>query len=236
MASPMTKSHSIKKKNFHLSEIDLALAATAPADRRKSIIKAATGGAGYDRYKGVRENLGAILNVALNPLVPAPSATKAQIKHAVARDCIADQDFALNKGVAEGLYDFVVAHNVTAAEFNFSPVALGRAGKRFYWAPYILKIDDQKYIPFFDFRQEMRRLTGEACRFVFSIQHTHIRQSDLTQYGDVGFMVFQFGDLINGVRKAIPKFDIGISFLTDSDIGKMIDATYRALDEIRRAA
>ena len=80
MASPKTKSRSTKKKSYRLTEIDLALAATASADRRKSVIKAAAGGGGYDRYKGVKTNLGGILNLAVNSRLPASLATTKQIK------------------------------------------------------------------------------------------------------------------------------------------------------------
>jgi hypothetical protein len=214
----------------------LARAATAPAYLRKGIIKAATSGGGYDRYKGVRSNIGAILKLALNPFVPASSPTKRQIKLSVGRDCIASDDVRRNQSIAEGLYDYVAAHNVTAAEFNFGAVALGRAGKRYFWTPYILKIDDKKYIPFFDFRQDRRGLVSEARRFVFSINHSHIRGAEIPEYRDIGFVIFQFGELKKGVREAIPYFDSGISFWTDKEIGTMIDETYLVLDEIRRAA
>ena len=121
MASRKTKSRSIKKKSYRLADTDLALAATAPANRRKGIIKAAAGGGGYDRYKGVKTNLGGILNLALNARVPASLATKKQIKTAVARACISSREINSNQSVAEGLYDYVVEHNVTAAMFDFPP-------------------------------------------------------------------------------------------------------------------
>jgi len=158
-----------RKKRFRLTEIDLARAATAPDNRKKSIIKQATGGSGYDRYRGVKSNLGAILNISL-PLMPTSRPSKGEIRAAIERDSYDGRgEKAGNKAVGEGFYDFVTAHKVTAAEFNFEPVALGPAGKRVFWARYILKIDGKKRIPFFDFRGETR-LTPEAMRFVFSGQ------------------------------------------------------------------
>ena len=56
MASPEKKARSKSKKRFQLSDIDLARAATAPINQRRSIIKQATGGGGYDRYKCLSEN------------------------------------------------------------------------------------------------------------------------------------------------------------------------------------
>jgi hypothetical protein len=126
MANRKKKPRSIKKKkSYRLTDTDLALAATAPANRRKAIIKAAAGSGGYDRYRGVKTNLGGILNLALNSRVPASLATKKQIKTAVARACIGSREVKGNQSVAEGLYDYVVEHNVTAAMFDFPPVSSG---------------------------------------------------------------------------------------------------------------
>jgi hypothetical protein len=206
------------------------------ADLRKRIIKAAAGSGGYDRYKGVKTNLGGILNLALNARVPASLITKKQIKTAVARACISSREIKGNQSVAEGLYNYVVEHNVSAAVFDFPAVALGRAGLRSFWEPYLLKIDGKKYISFFDFRLGPRRLTREARRFIFSIQNTFIRLANPTEFGDVGFVIFQFTAPINRVRQAVAYFDTGISFWRDEQIGAMIDAVYRALDEIKKAA
>jgi hypothetical protein len=38
------------------------------------------------------------------------------------------------------------------------------------------------------------------------------------------------------VRKLVPYFDTGVSFSNDHEIGAMIDAVYRDLDEIKKAA
>jgi hypothetical protein len=237
MASPEKKSRSIKKKKSHrLTNTDLALAATASADRRKSIIKAAVGGGGYDRYRGVKNNLGGILRLGLNARVPASLPTIKQIKSAVARACISVRDRKNNQSVAEGLHEYVVEHNVTAAPVDLPPVALGRAGVRSFWEPYLLKIDGKKYVAYFDFRLGERRPTREARRFIFSIQNTYIRLANPTEYGDVGFVIFQFTAPINRVRKAVAYFDTGISFWNDRELGEMIDEVYRILDEIRRAA
>jgi len=237
MASPKTKSRSTKKKKkYRLTNTDLALAATATADRRKAIIKAAAGGSGYDRYKGVKTNLGDILRLALNAHVPASLPTIKQIKRAVARACISSREVKGNQSLAEGLYEYVVEHNVTAALVDLPPVALGRAGVRSFWQPYLLKIDGKKYIPFFDFRLGERRPTREARRFIFSVQYTYIRLANPTEFGDVGFVIFQFTAPINRVRKVVAYFDTGISFWNDAEIGTMIDAVYRVVDELEKAA
>jgi hypothetical protein len=236
MASPEKKSPSSRRKKYHLSEIDLARAATASASRRKNIIKQATGGEGYDRYKGVKTNLGPILNVALPLLVGAPKPTKEQIKTGIARSCNdGPGEVKGNQAVGLGLYDYVTEHKITAAAFDLGPVALGRAGKRCFWAPYILKINGKNYIPFFDFRGETR-LPLEARRFVFSVNHTYIRLANPTEFGNVGFVIFQFEEINGRVRKVVPYFDDGISFWIDTEIGAMIDEVYRVLDEIRKAA
>jgi hypothetical protein len=57
-----------------------------------------------------------------------------------------------------------------------------------------------------------------------------------TEFGDVGFVIFQFTAPENRVRKVVAYFDTGISFWSDQEIGEMIDAVYRAIDEIKKAA
>jgi hypothetical protein len=219
-----------------LSEIDLARAASAPANQKRNIIKTAAGERGYDFYKGFRANLATILNVPINSFIPASQPTKKQIMAAVGRACNnASGELDGNKSIAEGFIDYVIQRNVTAAEFIFDPVSLGRAGRRYFWSPFILKIDGKKYIPFFDPRRE-NGLTAEARRWIFSINHTHIRLLNPTEWGDVGFVIFQFENSRKGARKAIPHFDDGLTFWTDEEIGAMIDEVYRILDEIRRAA
>jgi len=224
-----------RKKKFRLSEIDLARAATAPPNQKESIIRQATGGDGYDRYRGVRDNLGPILNVAL-PLVSGSAVTREQIKTIVGRACNnGPGEIEGNQGIAVGLWDYVNEHKVTGATLDLEPVALGPAGRRQFWCPYILKIDGEKYIPFFDFRGDTR-LPPEGRRFVFSVNHAHIRLANPTEYREAGFVIFQFEDLKDGTRKAVPHFDNGILFWSDKDIGKMIDEVYRLLGEIRKAA
>jgi hypothetical protein len=225
-----------QQKKFRLSEIDLARAATAPNYQKRTLIEAATEGRGYPFYKGFRSSLSTILRVPLNSLVPASPATKRQILAAIVRACNhAAGEAEGNKSIGEGFIDYVTAHSVTAAEFNFDPVALGRAGRRQFWEPFILQIDGKKYIPFFDPRRD-DGLTAEARRFIFSIDHTYIRLANPTEFADVGFVVFQFEDTREKARKVIAHFDNGISFWTDKEIGAMIDEVYRVLDEIRQAA
>jgi hypothetical protein len=232
MASRKTKSPSIKKKkNYRLTNSDLALAATAPAHRRKSIIKAAAGGDGYDYYKGVKTNLAKILSLAFNPALPAG---RKKLKAAVAAACIADRDIRNNQSVADGLNTYVADRQIEVAAFDFLPITLGRAGTRTFWSPYILRIDGKKYIPFLDFRQGPRRLTRDARRFIFSILHTHIRLANPTEYGDVGFVILEFAAAQNKIRSVVPYFDTGYSFWSDAEIGVMIDAVYSAVDQIKK--
>ena len=233
MANRVKKSRSTKKKNYRLTNSDLALAATAPAHRRKSLIKAAAGGGGYDYYKGVKTNLDKILRLAFNPALPT---ARKRLRGAVADACIASRDIKNNQSVADGLNYFVAERQIAVAPFDFPPIALGRAGTRIFWTSYILRIEGKKYIPFLDFRQGRRRLTRDARRFIFSILNTHIRLANPTEYGDVGFVILEFTAVQNKVRSVVPYFDRGTSFWSDPEIGAMIDAVYRAVDEIRKAA
>ena len=58
MASLQKKSHSSQRKARSLSDTDLARAAAASADQRRDILVNATEGTAYQRYKGIRDNLG----------------------------------------------------------------------------------------------------------------------------------------------------------------------------------
>jgi hypothetical protein len=156
---------------------------------------------------------------------------------AVGRACYARSgETEGNKAIAAGLWDYVAEHRVTAANLDPEQVYLGRAGKRSFLAPHILKIDVEKYIPFFDWRGRDTGLSSEGRRFVFSINHAHIRLANPTEYGDVGLVIFQFEALNNKTRKAIAHFGDGISFWSDTDISQMIDDVYRLLDEVRKVA
>jgi hypothetical protein len=224
-----------QKKKFNLTEIDLAHAATAPTNQKKSIVTQATSGNGYDFYRAIRDNSGAILNLQL-PLVSASPVTREETVAAVGRACYARSgEIEGNEAIAAGLWDYVDKHKVTAANLDLEKVFLGPAGRRWFWAQYILKIDGEKYIPFFDWRKDTG-LSSEGRRFVFSVNHAHIRLANPTEYGDVGLVIFQFEVLNNKTRRAVAHFDDGISFWSDTDISQMIDDVYRVLDEVRRAA
>jgi hypothetical protein len=224
-----------REKKPPLSEIDLALAATAPVHRKKAIIKAATGEGGYDYYHGVRSNYAAILRVAINPFLTAPTVSAQQAKSAIEHACYdSNGELSHNIGMGAGLLAYRDAHNVTGGHFDFEPVSLGRAGRRHFWSPMILEVDGKRCIPFFDPRLD--GLDSSAMRFIFSINHTHIRLQDALQYGTHRLVIFKFGPLANGVRPVTAHFDEGERFWTAKEIGEMIDETYRVLDEIRRAA
>lgn len=215
----------------------MARAVVTPADQKKQFLKEVTEGTPYQRYKGIRDNLGALVRLALNPFIPAPHPSKQQIKKYVADDCIAPADIKGNQAIAEGLYDFVVKHDVTAAKSDFRRVvSLGRAGERKFWEPFFLLIDGKRYIPYLDFRQENTRLTTEAMRFVLSIQNTYVRLA-AEDYKNYGLVIFQFEQMDRkGVRKAVATYHNDAALWSDKEIGAMIDEVYRVLEEICRAA
>src|SRR5215470_16001147 len=95
-----------REKKPPFTETDLAIIATAPASRKKDLIRAATGEGGYQYYKGFRTTLPTILGAPLNPLIPAPRLTKRQVLGAVLRACNdgpGEKDN--NKAIAEALFD-----------------------------------------------------------------------------------------------------------------------------------
>jgi hypothetical protein len=218
------------------SEIDLARAAAAPLSTREQLLRGATKTGGYQFYKGFRTAVPAALNVARG-LFPASSTTKDQIAKIIDGACIkAHNELDNNLHLGNGLYDYAVAHNVVGAEITVDAISLGRAGRRFFCDPIVLKIDGNKYIPFIDPRLPGKGLTHDARRLVFSIQHTHIRMANPTEWGDVGFVILQFAESKNGTRKVIAHFDAGVEFWDDKQIARMIDDTYRLLDDLQKAA
>jgi hypothetical protein len=49
-------------------------------------------------------------------------------------------------------------------------------------------------------------------------------------------VILEFAAPQSKVRSVVPYFDTGFSFWSDAEIGVMIDAVYRAVDEIKKAA
>lgn len=218
------------------NDIDLALAVTAARIEKERLLRTALRKGGYRYYRGIRSAVPTILKVA-SGLLPPSSSTKAQIKALIKSNCTnAHGELDNNLHLGEGLYDYAIAHDVTGAELNATPISLGRAGHRFFWERFILSIDGKRYIPFIDPRLPGTGLTSEARRLVFSIQHTHFALADPTLWRGVGFVIFQFDESKKGCRKVIPYFGDGITFWHDKQIARMIDDTYRLLDQIREAA
>lgn len=226
-------------KNVPLkNSIDMARAVAAPLAYKEAFIRAAMSGkGGYQFYKGFRATVPVTLNIVMGMLLTVPNFTKAEAKALAERCCInAHDELANNLALVDGLYDYAVAHNVTGAEFSIEPASLGRAGLRSLWEPFILKIDGRKYIPFIDPRLPQRGLISESRRLVFSVQNSHFRLSDQRLWGDTGSVILQFDYPKDGTRKVIAHFNDGADCWNDKQIAKMIDDTYRLLDEIREAA
>lgn len=221
-----------REKKPPLTEIDLARAATAPERQRRSIVKAGSKEGGYPYYKGFTTNLPIILKTPINSLLPAARLTRRQISRAVGRASGKRKgEKKANRSVAFAIYDFMKENKATSAEFIHDPVPLGRAGKRVFWLPVILKIRGKRYITFIDPRLR-KGLDDPARTFFFSIMNTYIRLQDEMQFGDVGFLILQLAQPNKGKREVIAHYDDGKLYWTDKQLGEMIDAVYRALDEI----
>lgn len=161
--------------------------------------------------------------------MPSPAA----LKKMIAQICKKGRagEIPGNQGIILGVRDYAITAGVSGAEFEHEPVSLGRAGRRFWWAPFLLKINGKRYVVFFDPRRK-KTLTRAACRFIFSIMHTYIREPNKLEYGDVGFIVLHFANSRNGARKVFAHVDDQSSYLTDKQIGGMIDAVYRIVDDV----
>jgi hypothetical protein len=219
-----------KKNSF--CDTDLALAVTMPLPQQRRFIQKVTSGTGHDFYRSARATYPVALNVDSLPLHPSI----ATLRRIISRKCKKARpgQVRANQAIVEGLGRYRETHNVSGAWFQYDPVNLGRAGYRTLWAPFQLQIDGKKCIPYFDLRSTTP-LTYDARRFIFSVNHAHIREQDPALYGDARLVIFQFDTLRNGARKVIPHFDDGIKFWTAEEIGAMIDAAYRVLDEINNS-
>ena len=218
------------EKKPRLCDTDLALAATMTEDERRKLLLKVTHGRGYPFYRSAKALYPSILSIASLVLLP-PAET---LKKTVARKCPKGRKGEIpgNQKIVEALREYAIAHSVTGVAFKHEPVPLGpRAGKRELWAPFIIQIDGGKFIPYFDPRGD-NELTAAARAFIFSVNHTYIRLQDPTQYGSVGFVIFQFATLKDGSRKVIAHFDKGVKFWSDREIGEMVDAVYRTMDAI----
>jgi hypothetical protein len=220
------------------NSIDLARAVAASLTAKEQFIRASMSGkGGYRYYRGFRAAAPMTLKVAAGMFLTAPAYTKAEAMAHAERECInAKGELENNLALVAGLYDYVMTHDVTGAENIVEPVSLGRAGLRHFWEPFILKIDGRKYIPFIDPRLPEKGLISDSRRLVFSIQNGHFRVSDQALWGDIDSVILQFDYAKNGTRKVIPHFNDGAGCWNDKQIAKMIDDTYRLLDDIRKAA
>lgn len=218
-----------QNKKRRLCDTDLAIAATLPADLQRKFISSLMKGRPYPFYRSARSLYPSILSVASLVLLP----TASTLKKAVVRKCKKGRKGEVpgNQKIVEALREYSIAHKVIGAVFEHEPAPLGRAGKRHFWYPFILQIDGKKYIPYFDPRQD-GGLTPAARRFIFSVNNTYIRLQDPTQYGDVGFVILQFETLKDGSRRVVAHFDNGVEFLSDKEIGALVDAVYLTMDAL----
>jgi len=211
-----------------LSDPDLAAAAMLDGEAQRDYIFKAISGRPYPFYRSAKSLYVTILSVASLPLIP----TDETLKRTIARKCRKGRKGEVpgNQAIVLALSKYAKDHRVTGIEFNFDPVPLGQAGKRAFWAPYILQIDGNRYIPHFIPRSG--GISADARRFIFSVTDTRIRKQDPARYGSLGLVIFEFNTLKGKERSVVAHFDRGISLLSDQEISDRVDAVYRTIDAI----
>jgi hypothetical protein len=217
-----------REKMHRLSDPDLAIAAMLNGDAQRDYIFKSVSGRPYPFYRSAKSLYVTILSVASLPLIP----TDETLKRTIARKCPKGRKGEIpgNQAIVLALSKYAQAHNVTGINLKFDPVPLGRAGKRAFWAPFILQIDGKRYIPHFVPRAG--GLDPEARRFMFSVTDTQIRKQDPSQYGNLGLVIFEFDTLENNDRRVVAHFETGIKLLSDEEISKRVDAVYQVIDAI----
>lgn len=213
------------------------MARIAPLDdaQQRHELAAISGNGGYAFYEGVKNNYGAIFNVQ-PPLFRTPKLTWQQIKTQIRASCTSSRksEVERNQEVGKALYQYARAHNVVGAEVHFRPLALGMFGTVMFSLPIMLKIDGKNAIPFIDARQT-KGLTEAGRRFVFSVNHTHIREQH-PDYAGVGFVIFQFPNIPRSPLKAVAHFDGGVELWDTKAIEEMVNRTYRTRVEVLKRA
>jgi hypothetical protein len=178
------------------------------------------GGGQGPNYNPVRGQFAGIVNRQAGMFAGTRDPWEKVKAHLIAA-CRSDDEVKMNLPVAKQLYDFCVENNVQALELDAYPISFSVGPKLLCWAPALFIYKDKITNPFLDFRRS-RKLTREAQRCIFSLQHHAIRVNN-PDYAEVEFEVFQFND--NEERGIQPKGEKGRWLYSYEQLEEMISAT-----------
>jgi hypothetical protein len=135
-----------------------------------------------------------------------------------------------NLGVAQALYDFADAHEISGLKQEFAPWMVT------YWYPASIVIDGKPTVPFIDPRRS--GLSTASYRFIFSVMHERIRVA-YSDFERVRLGIIRFCVKADGSRRASITTEENRDLLDFETLENMISTTYSLWEEIhqqRRAA
>jgi hypothetical protein len=227
-----------------LSQAELANVAPLSEIEQWIALRRIRKGKGYKSYwDGIHLNELEIFNASV-PLFDVSGAPDEQIRRMVEQVCATKQERQANDEVYLGLRKFVVENDIKGRQYNFGRLPLRVGGTVSYWSNVLIDFEGRRYVPLVDPRKTETKLTSPlGIKFAMSMQDTHIRAADPTQFGKVGLLIIQFEDtVVDGVRKAIPIFEDGSKLWSFSEIQNMVERTYQIWEAVlkerakRRAA
>lgn len=220
-------------KTRRLHEIDLACAAPLEHSLKEKRLKRLKAGPPY-LYAPFRAHILDIVNADPGPL--APSVARAPwelIAASIRHDGRFPKETEANLRVGEGLYTYVSDKGLSGFRRKFSSLLIrgpNVSQRVVYWSPFILDIDGQLTLVFFDPRRRMK-LTRIGRQFVFSAMHRALRASDRDLAG-LRLAIFQFDNSKEGPRKPILHFGDSVELFGANEFDAMVSETYELWREI----
>lgn len=211
-------------KTRDLPPTDLARIAPLPTDEKVRQLRRFKLGLPPFTYAPVRKALPDILEVSgslFGTLGPTPLV---EIETQIRRAKTSLDGIEQNLIVARTLHQFACDNKIKAFERPFYSMTIGMLDQIRLWPDLYLVMEGRAWIPFIDTRRG-NGLTEVARKFVFSLQHEHIRALDFDMR-DAGLCVLQFPP--EGKERVARVYRHEASALfTYEQLETMIDETYR---------
>lgn len=220
------------KTRRSIPETDLANIATLEnRDQQRAMLERLKLGHPPYSYLPMRLSILDILNIDPGPLAAGVRAPWEAVAAEVSRRCKrSDDEVAANLCVAEGLYRYAEALELTGRRHEFLAMPLGVVAKVSFWSPLVVAIDGRATVPFFDPRRT-KKLTERGRRFAFSVMHERIRAAD-PDFADVSLAIFQFENTAEGARPPKAHFVDEVDLYSFHDLAEMTSETYALWNEV----
>lgn len=216
-------------KMRHLPPTDLARIAPLPTDEKVQHLRRFKLGSPPYTYAPFRLAIPDILDASglmFESLGPTPFG---EIERKIKKAKTTPDGVSQNLLVARALFSAAKSAGITARQRPFFSMSIGLVDQIRFWNDLYIVMDGRAWIPFFDARRA-NRLSDLGRKFVYSLQHEHIRKQD-SDFAKAGLMVVQFGD--DGESRLAKLIGHGDSDLYSYEqLQEMISETYRLWIEI----